>query len=299
MKILVTGTKGQVSRCLQERAALHDDIELVAVGRPELDLLKPDTVAAVIASHRPDIVVSAAAYTAVDQAEDEPDVAFAVNEIGAGAVAAAAAAIGAPVIHLSTDYVFSGELDRPYTEEDEPDPRSVYGASKLAGEKAVAAANDKHIILRTAWVYSPYGKNFVTTMLKLAETRDEISVVDDQWGNPTSAFDVAEAILRISRSILIHENSSNFGTFHLTGIGNTNWFGFARKVMGIVKANGGAFIDIRPISSVDYPTKARRPRNSCLENKKFSEQFDLKIPKWEYSLINVYAAHSKIHKYVG
>lgn len=264
MKILVTGTKGQVSRCLQERATLHDDIELVAVGRPELDLLKPDTIAAVIAAHNPDIVVSAAAYTAVDQAEDEPEIAYAVNETGAGAVAAAAAAIGAPVIHLSTDYVFSGDLDRPYTEEDEPDPINVYGASKLAGERAVAAANDRHVILRTAWVYSPYGKNFVKTMLKLAETRDEIEVVDDQFGNPTSAYDIAILILKMSQETSLQESHLQYGIFHFAGRDSVNWADFAVKIMEKNRAHGKPTAVIRSISSMDYPTRAARPRDSTL-----------------------------------
>ncbi|WP_292090156.1 NAD(P)-dependent oxidoreductase, partial [Mesorhizobium sp.] len=159
------------------------------VGRPALDLARPETVFAALAEARPDIVVSAAAYTNVDQAEDEKELAFAVNATGAGKVAEAAAGLGVPVIHLSTDYVFDGAKDSAYVETDATAPLGVYGASKLAGEKAVAAANPRHLILRTAWVYSPFGRNFVKTMLRLASDRDEISVVADQWGNPTSALD--------------------------------------------------------------------------------------------------------------
>jgi dTDP-4-dehydrorhamnose reductase len=181
LRILVTGREGQVARSLIERSAALPDIELVAVGRPGLDLADPRSVMASIAAARPDIVVSAAAYTAVDRAEDEPDLAYAINAEGAGAVAAAAAHVGASVIHLSTDYVFSGEAEIPYVETDATDPQSVYGRTKLAGERAVAAANPHHVILRTAWVYSPFGANFVKTMLRLAAERDAVSVVADQW----------------------------------------------------------------------------------------------------------------------
>jgi dTDP-4-dehydrorhamnose reductase len=171
VKLLVTGREGQVVTSLMERGALRSGIEIVAVGRPELDLLDAASVERTIAAIKPDVVVSAAAYTAVDQAEDEPEAAFAINERGAGAVAAAAALIGAPVIHLSTDYVFAGQGDQPYAEDDLTAPVSIYGKSKLAGEAAVAAANPRQIILRTAWVYSPFGKNFVKTMLHLARAR--------------------------------------------------------------------------------------------------------------------------------
>ena len=196
MRILVTGRQGQVVSSLIEAAAGRPRLEIIAAGRPELDLADPASVHAAIQAARPDIVVSAAAYTAVDQAEDEPEIAAAINERGAGAVAAAAAGIGAPVIHLSTDYVFSGGGERPYREDDPAAPIGVYGATKLAGERAVAAANPRHLILRTAWVYSVYGKNFVKTMLRLAADRDSLSVVADQWGNPTSAHDIADAIRR-------------------------------------------------------------------------------------------------------
>ena len=175
MRLLVTGTAGQVARSLLERGAGHRDVEVVALGRPDLDLERPASVRTAIEAARPDIVVSAAAYTAVDKAEDEPDLAYAVNAAGAGAVAAAAAGLGVPVIHLSTDYVFGGDADRPYGETDATAPMGGYGRTKLAGESAVAEANPRHLILRTAWVYSPFGRNFVKTMLRLAADRDEIA----------------------------------------------------------------------------------------------------------------------------
>lgn len=273
MKILVTGTKGQVSRCLQERVADVAGIDLLALGRPELDLLKPDTIVETIDSYEPDIVVSAAAYTAVDQAEDEPDIAFAANETGAGAVAAAARAVGAPVIHLSTDYVFSGTSDRPYVEDDTPDPINVYGASKLAGERAVAASNERHVILRTAWVYSPFGENFYTTLLKLAETQDEISVVCDQWGNPTSAFDLADAILHVSRRLIASKYAPHYGIFHLTGGEAVNWSGFAERIMELSRRRCGPYAKIRKIGSTDGGTSAKRPENSRLQSSKFASVY--------------------------
>ncbi|TIT02925.1 MAG: dTDP-4-dehydrorhamnose reductase, partial [Mesorhizobium sp.] len=181
------------------------------------------TVLAALEATRPDVVVSAAAYTAVDQAEDEKDLAFAVNATGAGKVAEAAARLGVPVIHLSTDYVFDGAKDGAYVETDATAPLGVYGASKLAGEEAVAAANPRHIILRTAWVYSPFGRNFVKTMLRLAADRDEIAVVADQWGNPTSALDIADAILHAAPKLIDDRNFAAFGVYHLAGEGDTNW----------------------------------------------------------------------------
>ncbi|MGH6760495.1 MAG: dTDP-4-dehydrorhamnose reductase [Phyllobacterium sp.] len=279
MKILVTGRDGQVVRSLIERAAGCDDTSIIAVGRPQLDLAVPETVFAAIAAHRPDLVVSAAAYTAVDQAEDEPELARAINATGAGAVATAAAKLDIPVIHLSTDYVFAGDGERAYTEEDAAGPQGVYGATKLAGEKAVRAANPKHVILRTAWVYSPFGKNFVKTMLRLAESRDQVSVVSDQWGNPTSALDIADGILHIARRL--PASGAPYGTYHLTGAGETNWSGFARTIFSESRAAGGPWADVVDIATSDYPTKARRPANSRLSNDKLHNTFGWMAPHWQ------------------
>lgn len=283
MRLVVTGCEGQVARSLVERAHAHPDVEVIALGRPELDLAKPETIAPALAIARPDLVVSAAAYTAVDQAEDEPDLAFAVNGAGAGHVAEAAARIGTPVIHLSTDYVFDGSGEGAYTEDDEPAPRSVYGASKLAGEQAVAKANPRHLILRTAWVYSPFGRNFVKTMLKLAADRDEIAVVADQWGNPTSALDIADAILHLA--VMLHGNKgfASFGVYHLAGTGETNWSGFARHILDTSQSFGGAYARVRDIATVEYPTKARRPRSSRLSTQKFAAAFGWTAPDWRKS----------------
>jgi dTDP-4-dehydrorhamnose reductase len=281
VRLVVTGRDGQVARSLAERAG--GDIEVVRVGRPELDLARLETIAPALSAARPDVVISAAAYTAVDRAEDEPDLAFAVNAEGAGKVAEAAARIGVPVIHLSTDYVFDGEAEAPYGEDHEPDPRSVYGASKLAGEKAVAEANQHHLILRTAWVYSPFGANFVKTMLRLAADRDEIAVVSDQWGSPTSAPDIADGILLAANMLGRTTNFSSYGIYHLAGTGSTNWSGFARHVLETSAGFGGPHARVRDITTADYPTKARRPANSRLSTEKFATVFGWRAPEWRWS----------------
>jgi len=284
VRLVVTGREGQVAQSLIEVARDRDGVEVIAVGRPALDLARPDTVFAALEAARPDIVVSAAAYTAVDQAEDEKDQAFAVNATGAGKVAEAAARLGVPVIHLSTDYVFDGTKDGAYVEADATAPLGVYGASKFAGEQAVAAANPRHLILRTAWVYSPFGKNFVKTILRLAADRDEISVVADQWGNPTSALDIADAILHAAARLRDDKNFAAFGVYHLTGTGETNWSGFARHILDTSRALGGPHAGVRDIATADYPTKARRPANSRLSSAKFADVLGWTAPQWNNSV---------------
>lgn len=284
MRLAVTGSEGQVAASLIEAARGRDGVEIVAVGRPALDLARPDTVFSALEAARPDIIVSAAAYTAVDQAEDEKDLAFAINAIGAGKVAEAAAKLGVPVIHLSTDYVFDGTKDGAYVETDATAPLGVYGASKLAGEQAVAAANPRHLILRTAWVYSPFGRNFVKTMLRLASDRDEIPVVADQWGNPTSALDIADAILHAAARLRDDKNFADFGIYHLAGTGETNWSGFARHILDTSRAFGGPHASVRDIATVDYPTKAWRPANSRLSSARFAETFRWAPPGWRESV---------------
>lgn len=283
MRILVTGCDGQVARSLVERARLDAGVEIVTAGRPALDLAKPETVGQVIRSARPDVVVSAAAYTAVDCAEVEPALAHTVNARGSGAVAEAARAAGAPVIHLSTDYVFAGDAEAPYTEDDAPSPIGAYGKSKLAGEQAVVAAHPNHVILRTAWVYSPFGRNFAMTMLSLARERDEIAVVSDQWGNPTSALDIADAVLHIARSIGEGGPEGGFGLFHLAGTGRTNWSGFAERLFEISAALGGPSAKVRTITTAEYPTRATRPANSCLSTDKLWSIYGWRAPEWQVS----------------
>lgn len=287
MKIVITGREGQVVQSLLEKASRNPGVQVIALGRPELDLTKPEAVREAIRAIEPDLVVSAAAYTAVDMAEDEPELAFAVNAAGAEAVAEAAKTCGVPVIHLSTDYVFAGDSNEPYVETDITGPRSAYGRSKLEGERSVALAHPKHIILRTAWVYSPFGKNFVKTMLKLAETRDTLSVVSDQRGNPTSALDIADAIIKVAQHLSVTPDFASYGVYHLVGTGDTNWSDFARAIFSESKKMGGPTATVSDIATTDYPTKAVRPANSRLSTTKFQEAFHWSPPEWQSSLRDV------------
>lgn len=258
---------------------------VVTLARPEVDLLDPAAVSTAIAAVRPDAVINAAAFTAVDLAETEREQAMRINAAGAGAVAAAATAIGVPVVQLSTDYVFDGGLDRPYREDDAPAPLGVYGASKLAGERAVAAASPEHAILRTSWVYSPFGTNFVRTMLALAASRDEVAVVRDQHGAPTSALDIADGVFSVVRNLLTRpEDVALRGVFHMTGGGETNWAGFAAAIFAASAAVGGPSARVRPIPTSDYPTPARRPANSRLDNTRLAARHGVRLPDWTVSL---------------
>ncbi|WP_455872915.1 dTDP-4-dehydrorhamnose reductase [Rhizobium yanglingense] len=283
MRIAVTGKQGQAVQSLIRRGA-EKGVEIIAVGRPKMDLADPASVAAAFSLVHPDVIVSAAAYTAVDRAESEPDLAFAVNAAGAAAVAEAAARIGVPVIHISTDYVFRGDKPSAYTEEDMTGPISVYGQSKLAGERAVAAANPNHVILRTAWVYSPFGANFLKTMLRLSETRDHLSVVADQTGCPTSALDIAEAILAIASRLVTDPAPSLRGTFHLTGSGEASWADFAEEIFGELHKSGGKSIRVERITTADYPTPAKRPANSRLSGDKLARIYGIRLPDWKQSM---------------
>jgi dTDP-4-dehydrorhamnose reductase len=284
MRLVVTGREGQIVRSLMERARASA-IEVVPAGRPELDLASPATIAQTLASLRPDAIVSAAAYTAVDAAESDEAAAFAINAEGAGAVASAAARLRVPVVHLSTDYVFSGTLDRPYREDDETGPIGVYGASKLAGEHAVAAATPDHAILRTAWIYSPFGKNFVRTMLNLARQRPEISVVSDQHGTPGNAFDLADGILAVARNLLERPGDGALrGVFHMSAAGETTWDDFARAIFEASGKLSGPSAQVKSIATKDYPTPAKRPANSRLDSSKLAGTHGVRLPPWRQSL---------------
>ena len=285
MRLAVVGKQGQVARALSEAGAAEPGVTVIPLGRPELDLSVPSTILKTLGAAAPDIVVNAGAYTAVDQAEEEPELAAAVNASGPGAVAEAARIMGVPVIQLSTDYVFDGKKPNPYTEEDHPAPASVYGATKLAGERAVAAATPNHLILRTAWVYAPYGKNFVRTMCALARDRDEVRVVNDQFGCPTYAPDIAAAIICLSRNLLENPSDSRLrGLFHLAGSGETSWAGLAEAIFSFLETKALRRPVLTPIASAAYPTRARRPTNSRLGCGKLSRVYGLKLPSWRDSL---------------
>ena len=231
MRIVVTGRHGQVAQALLERGPTLN-VDVHAVARPEIDLARPAEVERALVDLAPEIIVNAAAYTAVDRAESEPDLVWRINALGAEAVARAAKKLGIPIIQLSTDYVFDGSLDRAYREDDPTGPLGAYGDSKLGGERAVAAATGNHVILRTAWVYSPFGNNFARTMLALAGQRATISVVSDQWGAPTNALDLADGIIAIARNLLDRPAATELrGVFHITGGGETNWAEFAAAIL--------------------------------------------------------------------
>jgi dTDP-4-dehydrorhamnose reductase len=285
--MLVTGREGQVARSLAERAPASE-WTLTLLGRPELDLeWEPAAIETAIARVNPDIIVSAAAFTAVDVAESEPDRAMAVNARGAGAVAAAADRLGVPIIHVSTDYVFAGYKASPYVEDDEPDPIGAYGRSKRAGEQAVLAATSNAVILRTAWVYSPFGHNFVKAMLRLAADRAEIDVVADQFGNPTSALDLADAILQIAGNLTRSTGPELRGLFHLTAAGDTSWADFARRIFEESAKRGGPAATVNSIASTDYPTPARRPANSRLDSGRIGAVHGVRLPPWQESIGDV------------
>lgn len=281
--MLVTGSQGQLARSLMERGNGRAGMEILAIGRPELDLEIPGSAAALIGSVAPDVVINAAAYTAVDQAEDEPERAMRINGEAAGEIAAAARAVGAPVIQISTDYVFDGTSDVPYTEDAPTNPLNVYGRSKLAGEELVREANPDHLILRTSWVYSPFGHNFVKTMMRLAETRDKISVVADQVGNPTSALDLADAILRTLEPRAADGATGLGRTYHLAGKGSASWFQFAQYIFEECRALGLPSAEVQPIATASWPTKAARPPNSRLDSSLFARQFSYEIANWKES----------------
>ncbi|RIJ17360.1 dTDP-4-dehydrorhamnose reductase [Henriciella mobilis] len=280
MSILVIGQSGQIARALAERATPPHGV--VTLGRPELDITDPGSIRRSIAAQKPQLVINASAYTAVDKAETEPDAAFAVNAEGPGALAEACAAAGIPLIHYSTDYVYDGSKAGPYVEDDPTSPLGVYGRSKLAGEDAVRAAGGDHVILRTAWVYSPFAGNFVRTMLRLASSRDELGVVADQWGCPTSALDIADATLVIADRWFAGNGQP--GMFHMAGTGETNWHGFAEEIFRLSKQVGGPSATARPIPATEFPTPAKRPANSRLDCARLEQVYSITLPEWQDSL---------------
>jgi dTDP-4-dehydrorhamnose reductase len=282
IRLAVTGLSGQVVCALVARAPKN--VEIIAIGRPQLELSKRDMVLASFKAIHCDAIINAAAYTAVDKAESEPERAMRINGDGAGYVAEAAKALNVPLLHLSTDYVFNGKLDRPYREDDQTDPTCVYGLSKLEGEKKIAEIWPNHVILRTAWVYSPYGTNFLKTMLRIGETRDEVGVVSDQIGNPTSALDIADALIAISRRIINDQSAELRGVFHMTGQGEASWASFASAIFKAVSQLGREEIIVKSIPTGDYPTPAKRPTNSRLDSGKLKSRYGVVLPQWQNSV---------------
>lgn len=284
MKILVTGKNGQVGFELQR--ALAPLGEIVAVGQAECDLANADAIRELVRRVAPDVIVNPAAYTAVDKAETDQATASAVNAGAPAVLGEEAARLGALVVHYSTDYVFNGSKEGAYTETDRPDPQSVYGNTKLAGECALAEVNPRHLILRTSWVVGAHGGNFAKTMLRLAAERDQLSVVADQFGAPTSAALLADLTAQLIRQYQ-REGAEAFpyGTYHVSATGETSWYDYARFVIGEALASGKVFktgLDtVMPLTTAQYPTPAKRPANSKLDTSRFRETFGFWLPPWQ------------------
>jgi dTDP-4-dehydrorhamnose reductase len=283
-RIYIAGDHGQLARALLRSYSARGDF-VKSAGRATVDLCNEAAVRSVIVDFRPDLIVNAAAYTAVDKAEDDVNQAYLINREGARHLAMAARAIAAPLIHISTDYVYDGTKPTPYLETDLTNPLGVYGQSKLAGEEAVAAATAEYVILRTSWLYSVDGSNFVKTMLRLVAERDEIGVVDDQWGAPTFAADLATAIVTIGEYLLSANDPSVLsGVYHAAASGETTWYRFAHAIMELSAAKGGPSCRVHPIMTSQYPTRARRPANSRLDGSKIARIFGVRLPAWQTSL---------------
>jgi dTDP-4-dehydrorhamnose reductase len=280
MKILVTGCHGQVGHALTQFLQGLGDIH--AVGREQLDLARPETIRAVMQSLRPAMVINAAAYTAVDQAESEEALALRINAEAPGILAEEAVKIGASLIHYSTDYVFDGSKQGAWTEDDPVSPLSAYGRSKLAGERAIAATGVAHLILRTSWVYGLHGKNFLLTMLRLAQSRDSLSIVDDQIGAPTWSHTIAEATANVVSHFPRAEQIAELsGVYHLCASGRTSWFGFAQAIFSHPAVHQRPAL--QAITTAQYPTPARRPANSVMNTEKFRQCFG-ELPSWQVAL---------------
>lgn len=283
MKLLVTGKSGQVATALLQIGAAQA-VDIVAMGRPEFDLTDPEQGLSKLVAARPDVIVSAAAYTAVDKAESDAKAAEQINASGPAALAGLAAELDIPIVHLSTDYVFDGSKADAYVETDRTNPLGVYGATKLRGEQAIAGAGGRHAILRTAWIYSPFGSNFLKTMLRLAATQPEIRVVDDQRGNPTSALDIANAVIMVARNLIARPSDASLGgIFHMAGAGEASWADFATEIFTFSASLGGPSAIVTRISTADYPTAAKRPANSRLDTSKLRTVHGVAMPPWQNS----------------
>lgn len=287
MKFLITGSNGQVGSCLVKQLGLMPDVEFLAVDRVLLDITDSAAVSKLIDEFKPDAIINAAAYTAVDRAEQEVELSYAINRDGPQFLAQAAHAIGAVMLHISTDYVFAGDKDGEYVETDDVAPQGIYGQSKLAGELAVAAACPRHIILRTAWVFCETGNNFVKTMLRLAQTRNELGVVSDQFGGPTYAGDIARALIVMAKAMYLGDTA--YGVYHFAGQPHVNWHQFAVEIFSQAKSQGLLNKDmlVNAISSEQYPTPAKRPANSKLNCCKIEQIFDIKLSDWQAVLNNL------------
>ncbi|WP_305369654.1 dTDP-4-dehydrorhamnose reductase [Photobacterium leiognathi] len=292
MKVLITGSNGQVGSCLVKQLQTCANSEVLAVDRTELDITSKFDVIKIVDEFKPNIIINAAAHTAVDKAETEIDLSYSINRDGPLYLAEAAENIGSALLHISTDYVFAGNKEGCYFESDTVDPQGVYGASKLAGENAVLEACSRAIILRTAWVFGEKGNNFVKTMLRLAQQRDELSIVADQFGGPTYAGDIASALIIIAKVISEQGNSfdsSKYGLYHFSGLPHTTWYGFSQVIFD--KAVEQNILNKAPlvngINTEAYPTPAKRPANSMLDTQKITDIFSIHASDWQRALNNL------------
>ncbi|ENC6730784.1 dTDP-4-dehydrorhamnose reductase [Vibrio navarrensis] len=290
MRVLITGCYGQVGSCLTEQLANNENTAVLALDREHLDITNQDAVNAVVVEFQPTIIINAAAHTAVDKAEEEVELSYAINRDGPKYLAEAAQKLGAAILHISTDYVFEGNKVGEYAETDATNPQGVYGKSKLAGEIAVAQACEKHIILRTAWVFGENGNNFVKTMLRLSSTRNDLSIVGDQFGGPTYAGDIANTLIKVAQRIS-EGYAVEYGVYHYSGLPHVSWFEFADAIFDVAVELGA--VAKKPslinITTDQYPTPAKRPSNSRLSTEKITQGFSVKASDWKAALNNIQA----------
>ena len=284
MRILVAGWHGQVAHALSERSVIRDDVTAVAIGRPALDLSDHSSIGRLLFDVNPHVVINTAAFTNVDGAEVDPQRAHRENAFAAAELAANAARRGIPIIHLSTAHVFAGRQHAAYEEDDFADPINSYGRSKLEGEQVVAAANTAHVIVRTGWIYSPFGQNFVTSLLQRASTEDQMQFVSDQTGSPTYAIHLADALLEIASRIIRSPDPLLFGTYHLAGSGEASWYDVAAKALQASQAQAGPSATVKPISHTEFPSRSPRPLSACLNCSKVSRRFAVDLPNWQVGI---------------
>lgn len=289
MKFLITGSNGQVGSSLVKQLSLMPEIEFLAVDRAQLDITDYEAVNILVNEFRPDAIINAAAHTAVDKAEQEVELSYAINCDGPLFLAQAANSVGAAILHISTDYVFAGDKVGEYIETDDVAPQGIYGKSKLAGELAVAAACPRHIIMRTAWVFCETGNNFVKTMLRLAQSRDELGVVADQFGGPTYAGDIAYTLIEMAK--MLHAGNTHYGIYHFSGLPHVSWYQFACQIFKQANAQKLLSKDmhLNAITSDQYPTLAKRPVNSKLDCRNIERVFGVKPSDWHAALNNLKA----------
>ncbi|CAH7459677.1 dTDP-4-dehydrorhamnose reductase [Vibrio chagasii] len=290
MRVLITGCHGQVGTSLTEQLSHNENTTVLALDREHLDITNQEDVIAIVSEFQPTIIINAAAHTAVDKAEEEVELSYAINRDGPKYLAKAAQTIGAAILHISTDYVFEGNKVGDYVETDTTNPQGVYGESKLAGEIAVAQSCDKHIILRTAWVFGENGNNFVKTMLRLGQTRDALSIVGDQFGGPTYAGDIASTLIQITKRIT-EGCEVEYGVYHYSGLPHVSWFDFSDAIFDA--AIQQKVLESKPtltsITTEQYPTPAKRPNNSRLSNEKIMAKFSIEASDWKVALNNIQA----------